>query len=288
MCCWRDRLNKAPTESANDVERIKNMLEHYGPWTPNDKLMLDYFFGQEGTAFKSMKATVAPEQSIETRIAFVIMVHNDFQARLPNMLNAIYRKRHVYMIHLDRTADNSNWEWLNQFITDFLQKHDANNIHLVKNRFHGAWGAVSLVYLELGAIIELLKLNEQTGLKWDHLINLSAYDFPLKSMEKLESFLRTHKNTNFIEVLGQKVRRENRQSVCFPSNWVILFIYKFKCSVCILTIIHQDLHLSCGRSILITNFTENGVCPSGKFIIPFILKVFFKYLYLIRSQKLDV
>lgn len=215
MCCWRDRLTQAPAEAVDDIQRVKNMLEYYGPWTPNDRLMLDYFFGKEGTAFKNLKSTIAPEPSIETRIAFVIMIHNEFQARLPNMLNAIYRKRHVYMIHVDKLADSSSWEWINNFVTEFLSKHEANNIHLVQNRFHGAWGAVSLVYLELGAIIELLKLNANTGQKWDHLINLSAYDFPLKPIEKLESFLRTHKTTNFIEVLGQKYRRENRQSVCF-------------------------------------------------------------------------
>jgi len=139
------------------------------------------------------------------------------------------------MIHADKSMDDENWAWLNKFVNDLNEKHQTTNIHLVQNRFHGAWGSISLVYLELSAIIELLRIGDANGgSKWTHVINLSAYDFPIKPIGKIEAFLHKHKHNNFIEALGE--RRQMRQS---------------------------DLHISCGRNVLITNFTSNAVCPVG-------------------------
>jgi len=220
--------------------RIKNMLEFYGPWTANDRLMLDYFFGEKGTEGKytaALPTTPAETPLEELTLAFVIMIHNDFQARLPNLIESIYSKRHTYMIHADQSMDAEHWEWVNDFVDGLNEKHQTKNIHLVQNRFHGAWGSISLVYLELSAIIELLRIGDENGgSKWSHVINLSAYDYPIKPIAKIESFLHSHKHNNFIEVLGKQVRREMRQS---------------------------DLHLSCGRNVLITNFTVNEICPTG-------------------------
>lgn len=193
--------------------RIKNMLEFYGPWTDNDRLMLDYFFGERGTEGKY--TTNAPTTPADTpledlTLAFVILIHNDFQARLPNLLDAIYSKRHTYMIHVDKSVDAAHWEWINNFVDGINEKHQTKNVHLVQNRFHGAWGSISLVYLELSAIIELLRIGDENGgSKWSHVINLSAYDYPIKPINKIEAFLHNHKHMNFIEVLGKQVRRES-------------------------------------------------------------------------------
>ena len=198
------------------------MLEYYGPWTANDRLMLDYFFGAKGTEGKyvaSSPTTPADTPLEDLTLAFVIMVHNDFQERLPNLLDAIYSERHTYMIHADKSMDAEHWNWLNNLVDELNKQHKTKNIHLVQNRFHGAWGSISLVYLELSAIIELLRIGDQNGgSKWSHVINLSAYDYPIKPMKKIETFLHSHKHMNFIELLEKEVRRENRQSVRYPST----------------------------------------------------------------------
>lgn len=45
------------------------------------------------------------------------------------------------------------------------------------------------------------------GWKWDFVINLSESDFPIKSLEELESFLSVNKGLNFVKSHGREVQR---------------------------------------------------------------------------------
>lgn len=247
VCCWRNRLlnQNLDVTTTDPATRIKNLLEFYGPWTPNDRLMLDYFFGEKGTEGKYTTAspTQPPEILLEdVSIAFVIMIHSDYEVRLPNLMAQIYSTKHTYMIHVDRLVEADSWTWITNFVNDYNTKYDTVNIHLVHNRFHGAWGSISLVYLELASMMELLRIGDETqgGGKWTHVINLSAFDFPLKPLRYIEEFLYKQKQSNFIESLSQAELRPVRQ---------------------------QEIHLSCGRSVLLssilTNFTSDNVCPMG-------------------------
>lgn len=241
VCCWKERLAKYTTLNSDDMSvRIKNLLEYYGPWTANDRLMLDYFFGERGTEGKyaTSAPTAAPEGPLEEHsLAFVIMVHLDFVERLPSLIESIYGKRHTYMIHADSSMSDYHWNWLNNFVNEHNERHQTKNIHLVQNRFHGGWGSISLVYLELASIIELLRVGDENGgSKWSHVINLSAFDYPIKPIGRIEKFLHQNQHSNFIEVLKPEYIRNQRRS---------------------------QLHLSCGRNVLISNFTDNTVCTPG-------------------------
>lgn len=229
-------------------DAVKNMLEAYGPWTPNDKLLLQYYFGNDekeaSLEFKEptviQELTQGHKQAAKAHsLAFVFMVHSEFEGRLPTLLNAVYSKQHTYMIHVDSGVSDASWQWAQKFVEDINSQHHASNVHLVRDRFRGAWGSISLVYQELGSIIELFRLvRDGKANQFSHVINLSAFDFPVKSLSRLESFLKHNLDVNFIEVLPPDLRREERQ---------------------------LNLHMPCNRSLLAANISENMVCPAGTF-----------------------
>ncbi len=200
----------------NEVERIKSLLHFYGPWTANDKLMLSYFFGDE-TRLGSTKFNFSAPKKVQRppSLAFVIMVHSDFETRLPKLLENIYDSQNLYMIHVDRSVSFYAWTWATQFVSNFNKQHLVNNVYIVRDRFAGAWGSISLVYQEMASVIRLLELDNDGKYNWTHVINLSAFDFPIKPITKLERFLHSEPNIrlNFIETLKDSARRKVRQSV---------------------------------------------------------------------------
>jgi len=242
-CCWHGRQGNTTYDVAvNDDAnvRLRRLLEAYGPWTTNDKLMLSYLFGTQGKPGSVLlpPADVAASNATnDDSLAFVIMIHSEFEVRLPTLLSSLYSKHHTYIIHVDLSTKEDSYVWLRQFLDEFCSKHGATNVFLLSERFYGSWGSVTLVYQELAAMAELVKM-ERSGQarRFSHVINLSAFDFPIKPLPQLEAFLRASQDISFMEVLPPEVRREARQA---------------------------ELYLPCNRTLLITNFSTNQVCGSG-------------------------
>lgn len=59
-----------------------------------------------------------------------------------------------------------------------------SNVYLAQNRYRGTWGHVSLVWMELSGFWELLDLAD-----WDHVINLSVADYPLRRSREIARLL---------------------------------------------------------------------------------------------------
>lgn len=77
------------------------------------------------------------------------------------------------------------------------------NIKLASSRFSTIWGGASLLKMLLAAMKDFIAL----GWKWDFVINLSESDFPIKSLEELETFLSANKGLNFVKSHGREVQR---------------------------------------------------------------------------------
>jgi hypothetical protein len=72
-----------------------------------------------------------------------------------------------------------------------------NNVFLAEKRYGGIWGHISLVWMQLSGFWELLDIAD-----WDYVINLSAFDFPLRKTPEIHQFLKS-KSANgevFIEL----------------------------------------------------------------------------------------
>ncbi|KAJ3413172.1 hypothetical protein HDV05_008375 [Chytridiales sp. JEL 0842] len=61
----------------------------------------------------------------------------------------------------------------------------TNNVHLTSHRYAGMWGHVSLVWMQLSGYWELLDMAD-----FEYVINLSAFDFPLRRPEEMYRFLK--------------------------------------------------------------------------------------------------
>eukprot|EP01113_Clastostelium_recurvatum_P046446 TRINITY_DN8141_c0_g1_i1.p1 TRINITY_DN8141_c0_g1~~TRINITY_DN8141_c0_g1_i1.p1 ORF type:complete len:537 (-),score=113.10 TRINITY_DN8141_c0_g1_i1:35-1645(-) len=261
LCCWRKQLldEKATASTTvrslaalheSDIKNRKfdnynnwNRLFHiYGPWSESDKQMLSYLVGTPRTpgplrAAKMVhpppalpQVSSSPELHFEpdhtkakrTRLAFVIMVHMD-PGRLGGLLESIYSPDHLYVVHLDANLNH----WQTQEARTTVEKYKQGNVRLMGRRFAGTWGDISLVYMNIACIVELLQMDKNSASPWSHVINLSIYDAPLKPIYRLEEFLamEEHKDRNFINVedLGRNDRRQNLHITCNRVNTRILF-----------------------------------------------------------------
>lgn len=177
--------------------------------------MLTPWSSKEETRSMKPAQTIAVNAPSTDSLAFVFMVHSEFETRLPALLTAIYKTQHTYMIHVDSSVTQYSWLWAQQFVADVNERNGANNVFLVKDRIAGAWGSISLVYQELVSLVELFRLEKAGKIpKFSHVINLSAFDYPIKPIGELEAFLKKNEGINFVEMLVHKeLRREYRQTV---------------------------------------------------------------------------
>ncbi|EGG21578.1 GlcNAc transferase [Cavenderia fasciculata] len=157
-------------------------------------------------------------------LAFIIMLTNYDKESFQTLLNIIYHPKHYYVIHVDarnfkkEIIDTMNND-INHLFVSRQQKQplqDPMNIQLVNIPFKGNWGTLSLVYMEVASytyLFDMVKQRRESRLKsnshhhdrqntivqWSHIINLSGHDMPTKSLHKLESFICSNLNTNYIE-----------------------------------------------------------------------------------------
>lgn len=200
FCCWKGMYLKSNVSSvplpdsvaAPSPAEMENIYARYGPWTDTDKLMLRYLVGD-------LRYTPPLESKVPDtpRLAFVIMGHGAFD-RLGKMLDAMYSPRHIYLLHIDAKCNSWEVEYAEYFVQQYNKNKNVTNVYIMGNRFHGRWGGVSLVYQELAAINELLRLSKEDP--WTHVINLSLYDYPVKPLAYIEKFLFEHQNMTFIDL----------------------------------------------------------------------------------------
>lgn len=71
---------------------------------------------------------------------------------------------------------------------------ESGNVHMAKRRFSNIWGHSSLLFTELSGFFELRDLAE-----WDYVVNLSNYDWPLRTNSEIHKVLGSFKSDNRTE-----------------------------------------------------------------------------------------
>jgi hypothetical protein len=128
-------------------------------------------------------------------LAYLILAHKNPQQFSP-LLDAIYAPENFYAIHVDKKSPPD----IHQFIAASAQRY--SNVRLISPRtIH--WGGWSMVQATLDAISHLLKMG-----RWQHFLNLSGQDYPLKNQQQIKQTLSQHPATNFLE--AQEVTEPGR------------------------------------------------------------------------------
>jgi hypothetical protein len=145
-----------------------------------------------------------------------------------------YKLGYVMMVHTERDAD------LIFRLVDRLDDEDAfvllhvdlrshrlfekvnaacagrQNVHITARRGRGHWGHISLVFIHISAMLELLSLTDV-----DYMINLSARDYPLLRNYAIHQQLQSITNDTgkdiFIHLPGNDGEAEKR----FRSTWLL-------------------------------------------------------------------
>ncbi|MBP6115732.1 MAG: hypothetical protein KBC57_13835 [Neisseriaceae bacterium] len=128
-------------------------------------------------------------------IAYLLLVHQ-YPNQFKKLFQAIHHADNVYLIHVDKKTDESVFNEIEAFLSDY------GNAHLLERKVTNR-GGYSLVDAELRGIETLLKLS----MKWQYFINLSGQDLPLQSQQAIYTFLKAHPHTDFMGLTDQRALR---------------------------------------------------------------------------------
>jgi hypothetical protein len=115
--------------------------------------------------------------------AYLILAHK-YPSQLYRLYRALNDEYSAFFIHIDRKAD----------ITKFQRLIVDQDVQWV-DRVEANWGEFSLVE----AVLNLLNAAKDSGKVFDRIILLSGQDYPIKSNETINEYLRQSGQSNFIE-----------------------------------------------------------------------------------------
>jgi hypothetical protein len=113
------------------------------------------------------------------KLAYLLMIHElNGHLHAENLLSILDDGDAIILIHVDARAKSQQLYNIMQLWINNREKDIGRvpNIYLSKTRFGNIWGHISLVFTQLSGFWELLDMAD-----WDFLINLSNYDYPIKS-----------------------------------------------------------------------------------------------------------
>lgn len=151
--------------------------------------------------FKHIIPAIVPSRPAslkkQFKLAYLLMVHeiHGFE-QLCHLLTTLDDGDAIIMIHVDaRVQSNELYYKLKAWTEKRTVSNSKSAIYLAKQRFSNIWGHISLVYTQLSGFWELLDLA-----KWDFVINLSNYDYPLKSNAEIhQSLIKKGADKNYVE-----------------------------------------------------------------------------------------
>eukprot|EP01111_Echinosteliopsis_oligospora_P008080 TRINITY_DN2351_c0_g1_i7.p1 TRINITY_DN2351_c0_g1~~TRINITY_DN2351_c0_g1_i7.p1 ORF type:complete len:571 (+),score=81.47 TRINITY_DN2351_c0_g1_i7:35-1714(+) len=211
-------------------DEIERLLKTYGPWNKSDKLFLktinEYWStGSPPVDYRNTVLTPVPPtpDNQPVRLAYVLMIHKSYKGdRFERLFKMIYRPYNYYMIHIDADGNEGERQWLIKYSKKFLAEVNykttrmsgkrVDNIYFMKNRIKSEWGDITLVYQNLLAFVDLLKINRKVpeNERWQHAVSLSVFDLPVKKISEIEAYLRPRRNQNFIQIYPELKYRSER------------------------------------------------------------------------------
>ena len=152
--------------------------------------------------FKDIIPAIAPPkdniQKKHYKIAYLIMVHEKKGFRqLCSTLELLDDGDGIVLIHVDaKPQSNEMFNLLESWIKKRSFAFPDSSIFIAKQRFSSIWGHISLVFTQLSGFWELLDMAD-----WDYILNISNYDYPLKSNAEIHEILSRPetRGKNFIE-----------------------------------------------------------------------------------------
>jgi Core-2/I-Branching enzyme len=155
--------------------------------------------------FKSVLPAILPQKSPlsgprrKFKIAYLLMIHeiNGFP-HAANLLEMLDDGDAIILIHVDARPKSQP---LFVKLQSWIHKREKtikrqSNIYFAEHRFFNIWGHISLVFTQLSGFWELLDMAD-----WDFMVNLSNYDYPIKSNAVIHKTLIDggYKDKNWIE-----------------------------------------------------------------------------------------
>lgn len=120
------------------------------------------------------------------KIAFVLVLKGKNVRQIRRLIENIHSPSHLYYIHVDG-RDKYLFDSLNELYGK------RTNFIFASNRLNTIWGGTSLLRMYLNAIKDLQPHH------WNFLINLSESDYPVKSLETLQSYLSERTDLIFLK-----------------------------------------------------------------------------------------
>ncbi|EDO36835.1 predicted protein, partial [Nematostella vectensis] len=131
------------------------------------------------------------------RIAYVLSLHGRALRQIRRLFKVIYHTHHYFYFHIDTRSD-----YLRREVSNMIK--DFPNAALAPWSMATIWGGATLLQMLLKSMEDLIARKEW---KWDFFINLSGNDFPIKVNTVLSSFLRSHRDVNFLKPHGRDIAR---------------------------------------------------------------------------------
>jgi hypothetical protein len=119
-------------------------------------------------------------------LAYLILAHKNAR-QTARLFHAVYRPEHIILLHFDRRSDAS----LHALGQTLASRYP--NVVVLPSR-SVLWGGYEMAAVQL----EAMRLALQRSSDWHHFINLSGQDFPIKSANELETFLRENPTANYV------------------------------------------------------------------------------------------
>ncbi|KAI8903508.1 core-2/I-branching enzyme-domain-containing protein [Gorgonomyces haynaldii] len=188
-------LKKHPAASADEARRLACYLAAEGNNAAaglSQERLLKSIDPQE--YFKPVLRNIVPEPTrdrVHYKMAYLLMIHE--LSGLPHVQHLLERLddgHAIILVHVDARPKSSS---LYYQLQHWIYKRGSAHIHLAKNRFKNVWGHISLVFTQLSGFWELLDLAD-----WDFVVNLSNYDYPIKSNSEIHKHL-SKEPKNWIE-----------------------------------------------------------------------------------------
>jgi hypothetical protein len=167
---------------SNEFNSKPGSLAHVNPSIYFSDLTLT----QNAAVAETLKSSRCPPERKRYKIAFLLLVHKDL-AQIKELLHQMYSPDGMYIFHVDfdhPELEQQIREWIQ---TDELFVHC--NAFVLSNSKRVLWGDISIVMAQLEGFFQALYLAE-----WDYIVNMSAYCFPLKSVDEMHSYLSSQKD----------------------------------------------------------------------------------------------
>ncbi|XP_060535752.1 xylosyltransferase oxt isoform X2 [Cylas formicarius] len=151
------------------------------------------------TGIKKFIAQIANDKVMEAKpvkIVFLLTLNGRALRQVRRLIKLLYHRDHYYYIHVDIRQD--------YLFRELLPLESLPNVRLTRKRFATIWGGASLLEMLRSCMNELLNHHRWS---WDFVLNLSESDYPVKTVQKLTSFLSKNKMRNFVKSHGREVQR---------------------------------------------------------------------------------